>query len=158
MIVFNVRFIVDASLGKLAKSLRMLGLDALYNKDYTAQIIASIASDENRIILTRQVAQLKFYIGRQAYELQSALVEDQIKEVIKRFDLLDQIHPFERCMECNGIIEPRLKEEVVDQLLPRTKESFNEFFQCPSCKRIYWKGSHYDRMELFIKQLKDSLS
>ena len=43
------------------------------------------------------------------------------------------------------------KEAVIDQLEPRTKQYFEKFRQCSDCRKIYWKGSHYERMLGFIK-------
>jgi len=58
--------------------------------------------------------------------------------------------PFRRCLRCNGLLQPAVKQEVESRLPPRTKELFNEFHVCPACGRIYWKGSHYERMQSLI--------
>jgi len=55
--------------------------------------------------------------------------------------------PFRRCLRCNDLLRPALKQDVESRLPPRTKELFNEFYVCPACGRIYWKGSHYERMQ-----------
>jgi hypothetical protein len=70
----------------------------------------------------------------------------QLEEIINRFDLKEQFKPFSRCMDCNGIIGKVEKEAVLDSLLPKTRQAFHEFFQCSSCGKVYWKGSHYERM------------
>jgi uncharacterized protein len=74
-------------------------------------------------------------------------------EVLDRFDLVRAINPFRRCMRCNEILRPISKEEIRDRLLPQTGQHFDEFYNCPKCGRIYWKGSHYSRMRRFIDSL-----
>ncbi|MCK4834597.1 MAG: hypothetical protein KAT12_07455, partial [Gammaproteobacteria bacterium] len=36
----------------------------------------------------------------------------------------------------------------------KTKKYYNEFFQCDSCRKIYWKGSHYLKMKVMIDSVK----
>lgn len=145
------RFVLDVHLGRLARALRMLGFDSCYRNDYTDQEIAHIAEAENRIALTRDVGLLKQKSIRWGYWLRSQHLYEQLKEVTSHFDLKDKIQPFSRCIACNGTITEVLKESVLAQLPPKTKHYFHEFYQCTSCRRVYWKGSHYDRMQQFIE-------
>jgi len=73
-----------------------------------------------------------------------------LAEIVKTFDLARKIMPFHRCTACNGILEPIDKESVSDRLLPNTAQYYDEFRICPSCGKIYWKGSHYQRMKRLI--------
>jgi len=150
----QVKFILDVHLGKLAKSLRMLGLDAMYKTNLSDKTIAEIAALEDRIVLTRDVGLLKHRAISYGYWLRSQNSEEQLSEVIKRYNLASEIKPFTKCIACNGDIIQVSKEAVLESLPAKTKEYFNEFFQCKNCKRVYWKGSHYERMIEFIKQLK----
>lgn len=150
------RFILDVHLGKLAKTLRMLGFDCRYENEQSDQAIASIAEKENRIVLTRDVGLLKHKAIRRGYWLRSRKPEEQLEEVIHYFNLQNSYSPFSRCLACNGRIEKVSKESVSDKLPPQTNKYFNEFFQCFSCRQVYWKGSHYERMQEFLgKMLKD---
>jgi uncharacterized protein with PIN domain len=81
-----------------------------------------------------------------AHWLHSTDSEKQATEVLQRFDLFDQIQMFHRCPVCNGLIQPIEKEAVLDRLEPLTKEYYDRFFQCPDCGKIYWRGTHYDRI------------
>lgn len=150
------KFILDVHLGKLAKALRMLGFDTLYRNDYTDRAIAQVAAEEERVVLTRDVGLLKQKVIRWGYWLRSQHLAEQLTEVIRHFQLKPGMKPFERCLACNGKVVPVSKESVVDALPPKTKRYFNEFFQCPSCQRVYWKGSHYDRMQAFVKMARES--
>lgn len=150
------RFILDVHLGKLTKTLRMLGFDCRYENEQSDQAIAFIAEKENRIVLTRDVGLLKHKAIRWGYWLRSQKPEEQLEEVILYFNLQNSCSPFSRCLGCNGRIGKVAKECVLNKLPPQTKKYFNEFSQCYSCRQVYWKGSHYERMQGFLgKMLKD---
>jgi len=140
------KFILDVHLGKLAKYLRMIGFDTLYENNYTDPFIIETSISERRIILTRDLGILKNKQVAHGYYIRSTNPKEQLKEVIERFDLRKNIQAITRCMECNGTIKVVEKEKIIDQLKPKTKKYFNEFFQCTTCKKVYWEGSHYHRM------------
>lgn len=149
----SAKFILDVHLGKLARLLRLLGFDTLYENKFSEKAIAATAKQQNRIVLTRDVGLLKYKSIEHGYWLRSQEPLEQVKEIVEKFALKDFIHPFTRCMVCNGIIERVAKEKILDQLPPATAAYFNEFYQCQNCKRIYWKGSHYERMMRFIESI-----
>ena len=153
---FQDKFILDVHLGKLAKALRLFGFDTRYENDYDDKKIIEIAEAEQRIILTRDVSLLKHKAVTMGCWIRSQHAEEQLQEVIKRYDLETKFKPFERCVECNGKIISVSKESVFDKLLPKTKLYYNDFFQCSNCKRIYWRGSHYEHMEGFIERIESS--
>jgi uncharacterized protein with PIN domain len=74
-----------------------------------------------------------------------------------RYRLLKWIRPFERCMNCNHLLEPAPKESVLGKLEPLTKKYYDEFKLCPNCDQVYWKGSHYERMVEVIENLTEQL-
>lgn len=139
-------FILDVHLGKLARLLRMLGFDVLYRTDYDDPEIIRIALAEHRIILTRDRRMLFNRTVTHGRWLHSTNAEEQAREVIHRFDLGNQIRRFLRCPMCNGLLKPVDKEAILDRLELLTKKYYTEFFQCPDCLQIYWKGTHYDRI------------
>lgn len=149
------KFVVDVHLGKLAKYLRMLGFDTLYRNDYMDQEIVDISVSEKRVILTRDLFLLKIKEVSHGYFVRNTDPEKQIVEVISRFDLYAQIKPLTRCIECNDIVTKISKSEICHKLEPKTKMYYNEFYKCTKCNKIYWKGSHYERMYRFIEKLKD---
>lgn len=149
----DTKFILDVHLGKLARLLRMLGFDTLYRNDYEDSEIIETAVRENRIILTRDIGILKNSAVTHGYWLRSTESEEQIIEVLDHFDLYSQIQPFHRCLTCNGLIGRVDKDDIRDELPPKIAEFFNEFYQCQECEKIYWKGSHYQKMESKIKKI-----
>lgn len=139
------KFIADVHLGKLARSLRLLGFDTVYKNDYSNSQLLQISRQENRVLLSRNVS-LQKHTEIESFAITSEDPLQQLKQVIDHFNLRDQFNPFSRCIVCNGILEPVAKEHVQQLLEKNTAQYFNEFRQCDHCKRIYWKGSHYERM------------
>jgi len=147
------KFILDVHLGKLTKNLRMLGFDCKYENNYDDLQIIKIGVEENRIILTRDIGILKFTKVRYGYLIKSQNPDEQTQEVLLRYNLHKRINPFSRCMECNALISKVEKKKVIDKLEPKTKLYFEEFTQCTNCQRIYWGGSHLEKMNLLIEKL-----
>jgi uncharacterized protein with PIN domain len=147
------RFILDVHLGKLARKLRMMGFDTLYRNDFEDDEIIRIALKENRIILTRDIGILKQKSVTHGYFVRSTQAQKQLTEVLHRFDLGRKSQPLSRCINCNGKIIRVDRDKIAHLLLPKTKAYFSEFFQCTGCGKIYWEGSHYERMQERVKSM-----
>lgn len=147
------RFVLDTHLGKLAKYLRLLGFDTLYRNDYADPALAYLARHEQRILLTRDRGLLKHNLVPHGYLVRETDPARQVVEVLRRFDLYRAVAPFCRCLRCNGRLEPVPKAAVVDRLEPKTRQYYDEFSTCQECGRLYWKGSHYQRMLGFIARV-----
>ncbi len=152
------RFVLDVHLGKLARYLRLLGFDVLYNNSASDEDLVLIVKQSDRILLTRDINLLKNKAILRGTWIRNIKLIPQLKEVIQRFDLLNIIKPFARCLECNGIIVPVEKDSVVKEIPPLVGKVFSEYHQCLSCQKIYWAGSHYDKMRRFIEQLLQSIN
>jgi uncharacterized protein with PIN domain len=146
-------FILDVHLGKLARLLRMLGFDCRYERDYTDDRIAAIAATEGRAVLTRDIPLLKRKVLDWGYWLRSQHPEEQLAEVLNYFRLTDKLQPFTRCLVCNGSLEAVDKILVADRLEPKTQTCYEEFYRCTICSRVYWKGSHYERMSKLVTRI-----
>jgi uncharacterized protein with PIN domain len=147
------RFILDNHLGKLATYLRMLGFDTKYKNNYQDDTITQITIEDGRILLTRDHHLLMRKVITNGYFVRNVIPINQTEEVIKRFNLDGKIIPFKRCLRCNAQLNSVNKSDIIHRLEPLTKEYYNEFHICPECDRIYWKGSHYERMNAFIHLL-----
>lgn len=147
------RFIIDANLGALAKYLRLLGMDCLYQNNYSDKEVAEISSAENRIVLTRDRTLLQRKLITHGYCVRADKPLKQTKEVLKRFDLFRSLAPFTRCTHCNGILETVDKEKIIKRLEPLTRKYYDNFLICPDCNRIYWEGSHFRRASLLVNEL-----
>ena len=149
------KFVADVHLGRLARYLRMIGFDVSYRNNFTDDEIVCISLGERRAILTRDRVILKRNEVTHGYYLRNTKIEEQIKEVLKRFDLQKLINEFTRCIECNELLKPTKKESILNQLPLKVSQTQTEFNQCPVCKKIYWKGTHHHRMNDFIQSLKN---
>jgi uncharacterized protein with PIN domain/sulfur carrier protein ThiS len=147
------RFVLDTHLGRLAAYLRMLGFDSLYRNDYEDGELARLSVDDERILLTRDRKLLMRKQLTRGYYVRARQPRQQLLEVLARFDLAGKQRPFTRCMHCNGDIQPVPKETIADHLMPRTRAHYHEFWLCLQCRKIYWQGSHYRRMQHLIAQL-----
>jgi uncharacterized protein with PIN domain len=151
----NPKFITDVHLGKLSRYMRLSGFDTLFSENLTDNRIIDISIKENRIILTRDRNLLKHKNITHGYWIRSEKPKIQLLEVMKRLDLFKSAKPFTRCLECNEIVTTVPKSEVSEALPAKTREFFTDFWRCPGCHRIYWKGSHYESMKKLIESLKE---
>jgi hypothetical protein len=151
---YRPRFILDNHLGKLATYLRMLGFDVLYRNDYQDEELAYLASQQGRILLTRDRGLLMRREITFGYFIRSMAPEEQVAEVLRRYQIIEQVMPFQRCLKCNNLLLPVDKAFILDRLEPLTRKYYDEFRQCKGCQQIYWKGSHYERMLTLIDKLK----
>jgi len=154
----DTTFVLDCHLGRLARYLRQFGFDTLYRNDYTDHELAQTSATENRILLTRDRSLLKRSIITHGYFVREFDPRKQLDEVIRRFDLKQQITPFGRCTRCNGLVEAVDKKAVADQLEPKTRKYFDTFWQCADCGQIYWEGSHVKHMLKLTDEVLNSIS
>lgn len=152
----EIRFVLDTHLGKLTAHLRMLGFDALYRSDCQDEELAHISISEQRTLLSRDRGLLKRSVVTHGYLVREAQPEQQLMEVVRRFDLARLITPFRRCLRCNALLRPVAKEQISERLLPDTRRRYHQFHHCPECDRVYWMGSHYQRMTRLIERMIDS--
>ena len=150
------RFVLDNHLGRLTAYLRMLGFDCLYWNDSEDAQLAESAKQEGRILLSRDRRLLMRKSVMDGYCLRSLDSFEQLTEVARRFDLAHRALPFHRCLRCNHSLEPVSKDKILDRLEPLTKKYFDEFHICPACGQIYWKGSHFERMQKLVEQIATS--
>ena len=147
------KFVLDVHLGKLAAYLRMLGFNAVYQSCFSDPELVRISSSEHRILLTRDRGLLKHASITHGYWLRETDSRRQAAEIVHRFDLPRCIRPFTRCMACNGTLHEVGMDRACQAVPPAIAQRHDQFQQCPDCGRVYWKGSHYDRMQRWIREL-----
>ncbi len=140
------KFISDDMLGKLSRRLRILGYDSTYISGVPDFEYIKRAREEGRTLLTRDTF-LAEESGIETLLIKYTEILDQLKQVLKDLSLkIDPKLMFGRCSICNIEIDPIEKEKVKGKVPEKVYEDYYEFHICPKCKRIYWKGSHYDKM------------
>jgi hypothetical protein len=147
------KFILDSNLGRLARYLRLLGLDCLYRNDYRDAEVARIASEQQRTVLTRDRTLLQRRIITHGYFVRAQQPREQVREVLARFDLYRQVAPFTRCSRCNGKLTAVTKQSISDRLEPLTRRYYQDFRICSGCGQVFWQGSHHRRIQQLLTAL-----
>lgn len=148
------RFVLDVHLGTLTRRLRALGFDCWYRTDADDALLARVAADEDRILLSRDRGLLMRRSVAHGYVPRSQDPEVQLVEVARRYGLSADLSPRTRCIRCNGLLEPVAKEEVVHLLPPRTREEHERFTRCRACGQVYWPGSHREPLDELVARVR----
>jgi uncharacterized protein with PIN domain len=143
-------FVADAHLGGLARMLRMLGFDTVYNNTIQDREIIDLAAREHRIVLTRDRELLKCREIMRGRFVHAIKPEAQLREVAARYGLEHHMQPFTLCLHCNLPLAMIEKNAVRGHVPDRIADRYAEFARCPGCQRIYWQGSHWERMRQML--------
>lgn len=141
-----MKFVADSMLGKLTRWLRMLGHDVKYAADLNDEKLIRIAEYQKRILLTRDVELQRFAASRrlEAFLVQGETETERLASLSKQFHLKLELDPnLSRCPKCNTKIKHSNKEEIADRIPSATKRFYEEFWECPKCRKIYWQGAHW---------------
>jgi uncharacterized protein with PIN domain len=142
----RIRFVADAHLGGLARLLRMAGFDTLYDNSLRDDQVEALAVEEERVVLTRDRDLLKRRSIEYGCYVRALKSEAQLDEVFERLELAERARPFTRCLHCNAPLRQVAKLVVAGRLPPQVAATRTEFRTCDVCGRVYWKGSHWQRM------------
>ena len=148
-------FMLDVHLGILARFLRMLGFDTLYDsRDLGDAHLAYTASREHRILLTRDIGLLKRSAVVYGRFVRNKNPKKQVTETVHHYRLSRQdCRPFSRCLDCNQRLVAVTRHQVANRLPELVLEKHREFRYCGLCTKIYWKGTHYFNMKAMIDKL-----
>jgi len=156
----GIKFLADCMLGRLAKWLRILGYDTIYLSSSKGRFPYLITRKEDRILLTRDTHLIRrSNIGGFLY-IHSDHWEEQLKEIILVLGLnLKPSHKlFSRCSICNSLTSKADKINVQPFVPSYVFNNNNDFVYCSYCKKYYWKGTHWDKMNKKIVELLTSSS
>ena len=146
-------FIADAMLGRLARSLRMLGLDVSYRPDIDDNELKRAALREDRIVLTRDHEIAKTRLPIEILLIESDHIEEQLRQTAERFDLAPSERLFTRCLVCNVEVVDVPPDDVRDEVPPYVHQTQRDFARCPSCGRVYWAATHVDRAREWLERV-----
>jgi uncharacterized protein len=141
----TVRFVLDGHLGKLARRLRLVGLDAICPAGADDDELAELAARDDRILLTRDRALLKRGAVKYGYFVRQTDAHQQLVEVLRHFGPL-VLAPFSRCLRCNAELHEVSKASITSALPPMTRQHYDRFQACRGCGQVYWPGSHWKRL------------
>lgn len=140
--VYVMKFIADVMLGRLAKRLRLLGFDVLYDRTFDDNDIIRLALEQRRVILTRDVSLSRRPLAANNLLIQDQDVGSQIEQVLSTFPALPEHMPLTRCSRCNGVLRQLPRAEARDLVPEQVYQKNINFVQCEGCRRIYWTGTH----------------
>jgi uncharacterized protein with PIN domain/sulfur carrier protein ThiS len=149
-----VRLVADVHLGRLARLLRLLGLDVRWENDVDDAALESISEAEHRVVLTRDRGLLKRRRVTHGLYVRSQEPVEQAVEVVRRLHLSGALAPFTRCLRCGGELAPVDKAEVIDRLEPLTRRHHHAFQRCTGCGNVYWRGSHHPRLAAVVGRIR----
>ena len=146
----ELKFICDEYLGKLARWLKIIGLDTYYRNRLPDEELMEIAGKESRVILMRdhRLAQILQKRGLKYFFLEENYPALQLKEIVEHFQAQIRIRIFTRCTECNlGLEElsPKQAEGLVPPFVFKTQKIYR---RCPNCQKIFWRGTHRPQVDL----------
>jgi uncharacterized protein with PIN domain len=142
-------------LGTLAKWLRILGYDAIYDPGLDDYQLMRLARAGDRVLLTRD-RELARRRGMQTLLIRSQVLDEQIQQVLSELDL--ELAPsFSRCPVCNEKLVPLDRQEARSRVPPYVAKTQEQFRLCPGCERVYWPGSHWEQMEERLEALRQKL-
>ncbi len=147
------KFVADVHLRRLARLLRLLGLDVVFLPGADDEELLRISLEEGRILLTRDRQLLKHGRLTHGYFVRAEHPLEQAREVVRRFDLAGEVRPFSRCLECGGELTKVQKEEVLERIPPRTAAWLSEYVLCRGCGKLYWRGTHFHRLARLVTDI-----
>ena len=139
-------FIADAHLGGLARMLRMLGLDTIYENALQDAAIVEQSARERRVVLTRDRELLKCRDVLRGCYMTALKPEAQLREVSARYELPRHMRPFTLCLHCNLPLQRATSQAIRERVPERIRARYEQFMHCGGCGRVYWEGSHWQRM------------
>lgn len=147
------RYLADVMLGRLARWLRALGYDTRYEPALDDAALAELARREDRILLTRDV-ELTRRRKLRAFLIHDDKVMQQLRQVMAAFGL-NTTTAFTRCIECNAELVAIGREDAASLVPPYVFKTQAQFRQCPRCGKVYWRGSHWMRMQNVVRELEN---
>jgi uncharacterized protein len=153
----EIKFIVDNNVGKLAKWLRIMGYDALLFAGENDGGMVKVALAQNRVILTKDTQIMRRRLvtsGRiKAILIKDDDVESQLRQVVEALALDYHYKPFSICLECNQSLTEKGKDAVCESVPPYVFKTQRLYMECPSCHRLYWRGTHWQAMSRELEKL-----
>jgi uncharacterized protein len=153
------RFIADHNVGRLGRRLRMLGFDtAVFGGGSDIELVSQ-ALAEGRIILTRDTHIQERRVAAsgllKVVLLASDRTDEQLCQVVKQLGLKDKLRPFTLCIEDSAALEEKTPQEVAGRVPPHVFHTQTQYMECPHCRRIYWRGTHWQAMLLKLEKVSE---
>lgn len=154
-------FIVDGMLGNLARKTRLLGYDSRYESSAEDSDLIKMAEKQRRIIITKDenLSKSAEKIGLVTVLIRGNDEVEQIIQIAKKLGLSNFMidSNSSRCVDCNGKLETIDKIRVMNKVPSGIYERQEKFWSCRECKKIYWEGTHFEKLQEFVDKLNQRL-
>ena len=150
-------FFVDAMLGNIAKKLRLFGYDSEYSSDINDNDLIMRLKNENRILITKDTLLSKI-AQKEKISVIQVTKNTEMEQLIQIFKILKLSEIVvngnnARCTECNGELKITHKDLVLKQVPKGVIEKIDEFWRCTNCDKVYWEGTHIEKLKKFVVEL-----
>jgi uncharacterized protein with PIN domain len=147
-------FVVDVMLGRLARGMRLLGLDTVFVRRRTVGELQAAAREDRRVLVTRD----RRLAPGDAFPGGIILIEAtdwrrQLAEFVAKSGCRPFVRPFTRCLACNGRLADSSAVAVGDDAPRSITARHRHFRRCTDCGRVYWPGSHQPHLHRTLRQL-----
>ncbi len=146
-----MRFVADAMLGTLAKWLRILGYDTHFDPTLDDHQLVRLARAQDRVLLTRD-RELARRRGVRVLFVDSESLDTQLGQLLAELNL-EPDQSFSRCPVCNELLADLDRETARSQVPAYVAQTHEAFKSCPTCQRVYWRGTHWQRMDAQLAQM-----
>ncbi|HDI75428.1 MAG: hypothetical protein DRJ52_07710 [Thermoprotei archaeon] len=157
----DLRFAADAMLGDLAKWLRVMGYDVVYDQTIEDTALLQLAEKEQRVILTKDKGLFEEALkrGLKCVYVKGTKIEEKLYRVAveTRLELKIDLSRT-RCPKCNSVLRVEEKSEFIERLPPSVLMHQKVFWVCDLCGGVYWTGSHYVSMNKILKTVREKIS
>ncbi len=153
-----MKFLADGMLGKLTRWLRILGHDVKYSTSLSDEELIALAKKERRVFLTRdfELYQKSSANRLTAYYIEADEIAEQLARISKQFAFpLKFDFKTSRCPKCSAKLRPVEKEKIANEIEKNTFDHYADFWRCPKCKRVYWNGAHWGRIQATLKKAEE---
>ena len=155
-----MKFLADSMLGKLARWLRMLGQDVIYNVKLDDSKLLEEAKRDNRVLLTKDLELFQRAIARgiDAFYVEGKTESERLSQIAKRYSValaidMEKSH----CPVCNTKLQAVAKEQLKDELEKNTFTFYEKFWKCPNCGQLYWQGAHWKQISSMLNEAQAKL-
>lgn len=140
-------------LGDVARWLRIAGYDTVYHQDMPDEHLIEETRLTGRTLLTRDRVLVRHAAkqGVKALYVEGSDSHEKLAYVASKLGLSMSAR-LARCPRCNGELEPAAKPSVRGVVPLASYEAFDEFWVCRDCGAVYWKGSHWGKIEATLEE------
>lgn len=150
----ELRFFADVMIHRLVRWLRALGIDTIWEDRIADAELVRRSLLEHRWILTLDKKLVEEWRVGNVFLLKHEETFGQLGEIVQRFNLKLTDLNFNRCLICNTLLRTARDEEIAAAELPENVRKNQSNFQfCPTCSKIYWRGSHIGRMQKALEKI-----